>query len=430
MKFGTDGIRGTALVAPIDADGARRVGRAALRWAQANGDGHVWVARDTRPSGPLLAQAVLGAVADAGGIAHDLGVLSSPALSAVVAQEPGVGVMITASHNPAEDNGFKMLRPDGGKPDDAMSATLEAWLAEPLAPADGGLIHNDHELGLASYERALGRAAGDLSALAGRTIALDLAHGAASVALPLLRALTPHTRWVVRGGGDGVINEGVGSQHPQGLAQLVLDENCDAGLAVDGDADRGLLVDEKGHVLPGDALLWLLAKGMGVRSLAITVMSNAAMEPSLPGVAVQRTPVGDRHVGAAMARDGVPLGGEESGHVLFGDGLPGGDGLLTGLRALQLAWQDHETLSAATRPFVPFPRKLTKVKVAAKPPLEGLHQVQALVQEEEERLGDGRVFLRYSGTEPALRVLVEGRSAQQVAEVSERVTHAMTEWLG
>ena len=189
--------------------------------------------------------------------------------------------------------------------------------------------------------------------------------------------------------------------------------------AVDGDGDRCVLVDERGRVVHGDKLAWLLAVNSGVRSMAVTVMSTSALEPALPGVHVHRTPVGDKHLMRAMAQHGLPLGCEESGHVLFSDGLPGGDGLLTGLRALA---NDRRPLSDKLAAFKPFPRVKGKVKVNARPPLDALSELQACVEAANARLNGGRVFLRYSGTEPILRVLVEGPDQAVVEEVAAEVT--------
>jgi phosphoglucosamine mutase len=200
----------------------------------------------------------------------------------------------------------------------------------------------------------------------------------------------------------------------------VREGRLDAGIALDGDADRCVLVDERGEVVHGDALTWCLARDLGVDGLAVTVMSNAALEPALPGVIVHRTPVGDRHLQAAMRAHGLLLGAEESGHVLFGD-FPGGDGMLTGVRALAAAWRAAPTLSAAVRGFLPWPDARAKVRVSRRPPLQSLDGYEARVAAATARLAGGRVLLRYSGTEPILRVLVEGPDAAVVAAVRDEL---------
>jgi phosphoglucosamine mutase len=430
MRFGTDGIRGPAGLTPIDADGAEAVGRAALAWAREAGLDRVVIARDTRPSGPELVAAVCAGVIGAGGTAVDAGVLPSAGLATAVAAElGGAGVMVTASHNPAADNGFKVIGPGGYKPDDARTAWLEARLLEvPTAVAPGERVDGS-EAALAAYQAAFARAAGPLSALQGRRVLVDLAHGAATATAPDLAA-SLGVDATFRARGDGTINDGVGSEHVDGLAAEVVAGGFAAGIAVDGDADRCVLVDEAGQVVDGDALAWLLARAAGAERVAVTVMSTAALEASLPGATVQRTPVGDRHLSLAIRDDGCELGAESSGHVLFDDGLPGGDGLLTGLRGLAAAWSVADGVRAAVAPFVPFPRALTKVRVQRRPPIADTPAIAEVVLQGESVLGEGRVFLRYSGTEPVLRVLVEGRDADRVAEVSATVTARMAEVLG
>ncbi len=417
-------------MAPIDEDGARRAGAAAAAWSRASRGGVVFVARDTRPSGAALAAAALSGAASAGAWAVDAGVLPSAGLSAAVAATPGAtGVMVTASHNPVGDNGFKVLGPGGAKPDDAWTARLEAWLAAPPV-ADGGVVVDGKAQAGDAYTRAWIKAAGDLSPLRGRRIAIDLANGAASEWRALWSRALKGVDVCWLGAGDGVINDGCGSEHPESLAAAVRAQACDAGLAVDGDADRALLVDHTGAVVHGDRLTWLLTQGLGVRGLAVTVMSTLALESTLAGVRVVRTPVGDRHLSIAMREHGLDLGAEESGHVLFSHGLPGGDGMLTGLRALAAAFAAADSLQDAIAPFVPWPRKLTKVRAAARVPFESVAEIVEAIAVGEAALGQGRVFVRWSGTEPVLRVLVEAPDLDRVVHVSERVTEVCRRALG
>lgn len=431
IRFGTDGIRGTAGHFPVTAETALAVGRAAARLALEHGGSRVLVARDTRPSGTMLSAAVCAGVAAAGGKALVAEVLPTSGLMANLADDAAdAGVMITASHNPARDNGFKVLGSGGHKLSDTDSARFEGWLADSPEVSDPGDIVHMPLAARRSYHRALDAVAPDCTALTGIRIAVDLAHGAAHTTARWLRERYPGVTWCFRGDGDGTINEGVGSEHPAGVAALVIEQGCHAGFAVDGDADRCVLVDERGVVVPGDTLTWLLATRMDVRSLAITVMSSAALEAALPDVLVERTPVGDRHLARAMQQQGIPLGAEESGHVLFADGLPGGDGVLTGLRALALAGLGERPLSETLGAFTPFPRRQTKVVVSARPPLDEVEPLVEAARAGESRLGHGgRVFLRYSGTEPVLRVLVEGSREDLVAAVSADVTQRATEVL-
>ncbi|MEZ4319125.1 MAG: phosphoglucosamine mutase [Myxococcota bacterium] len=419
MKFGTDGIRGPAGTAPIDTASAVRIGRAAARLARQNGGGSVVVARDTRPSGGALALACLAGVASGGASAIDAGVVPTAALAVALARgRATAGVMITASHNPWPDNGFKLLSEGGRKLSDAETTAVEGWLAEPDGDSGTyGPVEDAHRPILWGWTGALEERVPERTALEGRRIAVDLAGGAAMVGLAWLKSAVP-ADWVVVP--SKRINDGVGSEHPERLAELVRSEGCEAGLAVDGDADRCVLVDERGEVVPGDALAWMLARALGVKSMAVTVMSTGALAPSLPGVDLTVTPVGDKHLQAAMRAAPIPLGCEESGHVLFAD-HPGGDGLLAGLRALAHALPQGR-LSDVLAPFQPWPRKTAKIRVSARPALDSVPPIVRAIAEGEAALGPGgRVFLRYSGTEPVLRVLVEGRDAASVAAVAATV---------
>ena len=421
VRFGTDGVRGRAGELPCTVEVAVAMGRAVARLARQVGDGSVVVARDPRPSGHMLVSGVLAGVCAQGGRAFDAGLLPTSAVSVAIAEgRAAAGVMVTASHNPWTDNGFKVFGPGGYKLDDPVAAKIEAWLAAPAQTSDPGEIIDARARAKADYFAALTDALSHRHLLAGRRVAIDLANGAAQAAKSWLEASVP-VDWVFVGG-SGRINDGCGAQHPERLAAAVLSHGCDAGFAVDGDADRCVLVDDTGAVLSGDALAWLLALHMGVKRLAVTVMSSAALDAGLPGVQVLRTPVGDRHLSALLRSDGLALGCEDSGHVLFADALPGGDGLVTGVRALGYALREGR-LSEQVAEFQPLPRVLTAVPVGQRPPVDRVPVLVEAVDEGRAALGThGRVFLRYSGTEPVIRVLVEGVDAVAVAEVSRRVT--------
>ena len=424
IAFGTDGVRGTAGAFPIVPEVAYRVGRAALKLAKKLGGQRVLIARDGRPSGGPLASAVASGVADAGGEALDAGVVCTAALQTAVHEGLGsVGVMVTASHNPEADNGFKILSAKGRKPSDDEIASVELWLDDLASQPKGpppieDLADEVRSRWLASVERS----AGDLSVLRGKRIAIDLANGALAPSREKIQELIPaEIIWL---GTRGPVNGGVGSEHLEALSAAVRANSCAAGFAVDGDADRCRLVDETGREIPGDAVLWRLAIDMAATGIAVTIMSNGALERQLTGVRVVRTQVGDRSVRQAMDREGLVLGGEESGHVLFAD-HPGGDGLLCGLRTLLAAFRFSPVLSEAFSSFQPLPRKITKVKAKSQPPIERLVAVQRARIAGLERLGPcGRVFLRYSGTEPVLRILVEGEPLSAVEAVSASVTSA------
>lgn len=421
MKFGTDGIRGAAGAAPIDSEAGVRVGRAAARLARANGSPVVVIAHDTRPSGPMLAAAVAAGVAGEGAIAQLAGIAPTPALAVALNDgDAGAGVMITASHNPWSDNGFKLLSEGGRKLTDDENLHVEQWLASD--EHNGGVgyfvdVEADVKAGWLARLAAL-----DLTSLAGKRLAIDLAEGAAIVAREWLESAPFEVVFVA---GDR-INDGVGSEHPGRLVAAVKEHGCFAGIAVDGDADRCLVVDERGTVVHGDALTWWLARSLGVDALAVTVMSTAALGASLPGVDVHITPVGDRHLQIAMREHGMQLAAEESGHILFGD-HPGGDGLLAGLRALAAV---EGSLSDALSAFTPWPRVKSKVKVDERVPLDELPAIGAMITAGEQQLGEGgRVFLRYSGTEAVLRILVEGREQKVVDRVAVDVEAVVREML-
>jgi phosphoglucosamine mutase len=424
IRFGTDGVRGHAGTAPITAEGGLAIGQAAAQLAFELGTGRVLLARDTRPSGPALEAAVAAGILSRGGQSLLAGVLPTAGVGVCLdAELADVGVMITASHNPSEDNGFKIIGRRGRKLDASQIAKVEQWMAQGTTTADSGFgqMQAFHEDAWGTWLDALSRATQGRSALAGQRIAIDLAHGAAA---PSARWLAEQTEvdWVILGDGSGVVNDGVGSENLAHLGRVVVDQGCVAGFAVDGDADRCRLVDEQGCPVPGDAVTWLLARSMSATDIAVTVMSNGALELSLPETRVVRTPVGDRFLREAMDRDHLQLGAEESGHVLFDD-YPSGDGLVTGLRALTALLSSGVAASEVLSGFVPLPRRLTKVPVSTRPPLDEVDVIVTARAQELQGLGPGgRVFLRYSGTESYMRVLVEGREARAVAEVSDRMT--------
>ena len=430
VAFGTDGIRGRAGTFPCTVEVGLQVGRAAARLARALGGDRVLIGRDTRPSGPALEAAVAAGAAAQGARVLLAGIL--PTSGVAVALHAGlgdVGVVLTASHNPAHDNGFKVLGPRGRKLDDDEQRRVEAWIAEsPEGGAPPGGVEAVAEQATEAWWRGVRAAAPDPELLRGRRIAIDLAHGALAPHADRLRATFP-ADWVVVGAGEGTINDAVGSEHLASLQRAVREHGCEAGLAFDGDADRCRVVDERGEIVPGDAVAWFLARARGARTLAVTVMSSGALEASLEGVRVLRTPVGDRHLREAIDAQGADLGSEESGHVLFAD-FPAGDGLVTGLRLLGAALPQG-SLSAAFSGFRPLPRRLEKVRVARRPPLDTVAELREAASAGEAALGaHGRVYLRYSGTEPVLRVLVEGADAATVDAVADRVVEVAERVLG
>ena len=404
--FGTDGIRGRWGEPPLTESIALGLGKAVR--AQF-GAGPVLLGRDTRASGPeILEQLVTGL----GGEVVDLGVVPTPAVSALcAAREAVAGVVITASHNPWHDNGLKVVDGQGRK----LSLEAEAQLEDRILNGTFTFtetLRAQRVDGALQYLGLLDEKVGHMS-LRGVRIALDCANGAGHLTAPrALASLGAEVRPIGVEPDGRNINHGLGAVHPRVLAKHVVETGADVGICLDGDADRCILVDRAGVVVDGDALLLLLADQPGVVG---TVMCNAALERQLAnrGLGFVRTAVGDRNVAGVMARNGWPVGGEPSGHVLLADGFPTGDGLLTALRVLA----GGIDLGRRLFDWRPDPSSLVNVRVPSKPDLEslaGLHEAKATALTQ----GASRVLLRYSGTEPKLRVLVEaprGEDAERLA---------------
>ncbi|MFT4626621.1 MAG: phosphoglucosamine mutase [Myxococcota bacterium] len=419
VQFGTDGVRGPAGQMPITAEVGVAVGRAVAEWA----GGPILVARDPRPSGPGLAAAVGAGAASQGAAVIDAGVAPTPAVGcALAAGMARAAVVVTASHNSWPDNGFKVLGPGGRKPTPDDVAVLEALIMAPPAPSHPfAPIMSSEAIVSAWLDRLV-----PSDALAGARIAVDFSNGAGAVAQDWLRRSVP-AQWTFIGV-DGLPNDGCGSEHLEALGDAVRTHGCALGIALDGDGDRCRIVDERGKAVSGDAVTWLLARDLGVTHLAVTVMSNGALEVALPGVQILRTPVGDKHLQAALEAGQATLGAEESGHILFSD-HPAGDGLLAGLRIADAALR-RGAASAVFAEFRPLPRRLAKLAVHHRPPLADLPALTQATALAEATLGPGgRVYLRYSGTEPVLRLLVEGATQPAVEAALDAVTAVAAELL-
>ncbi|MBN1337231.1 MAG: phosphoglucosamine mutase [Deltaproteobacteria bacterium] len=427
VSFGTDGLRGRAGTFPIEADTAARLGR--ILGARL---GTIVVARDTRVSGPALVAGVARGVAEAGGSGVDVGVLPTPGLSVLVALGWGrCGVMVTASHNPPDENGLKVLGPDGRKLSDEAQSSLEDALASDLAErspprGDRPLVDRARVARDAYLDALLGRIP-DGRWLEGRRVVADAAHGAACHTLPEVLARLGATVEPLACEEDGTrINVGVGALHPKLAAAHVLETGADVGIALDGDGDRVALVTASGRVLEGDALLFLLAKPPAVVG---TIMTNAGVESALArrGIALFRAPVGDRNVEAERMSRALTVGAEPSGHVCLADGLPTSDGALTALSVLAAGFDLDERMRGCPL----YPRAQRAVRVQDRPPLE---EVPGLAQARTRALAalgpGGRLILRYSGTEPVLRLLVEGRRATRVEAVAQAFTRFLEEAIG
>ena len=416
--FGTDGVRGPYGGPVINDEFAERLGFAAARWLR--GAGTVVIGRDTRQSGPALEAALTRGLVAGGVEVVSLGVLPTPAVSrAVRVQQRVLGVVVTASHNPAEDNGIKFFGAAGLKLTDAQEEGIEKLIPERVEPVSGPSRDEvrTESSGSADYVATM---CGLLRAnvLHGWRIVLDTANGATCTTSPVvLRALGAEVISLGDAPDGKNINAGIGSEHPEKLAALVRERGARIGIAHDGDGDRCILCDEQGNVLDGDEILTILAthalrRGtLTKNTLVVTVQSNLGVDAAIAaaGGRVCRTPVGDRYVIERMRAEGATLGGESSGHIVCADISPTGDGLLAALKVIDVMLETGEPLSALRRRLKKFPQKTAALRVAEKRPVEELRSVSAATAELEAALGErGRVMVRYSGTEAKIRLLIEG----------------------
>lgn len=434
--FGTDGIRGQFGGPVINEEFASRLGAAVGRWLKEAGgasQGAVLIGRDTRASGVALARAAAAGLAAEGWRVVDLGVLPTPAVSrAVKAGGAALGVMITASHNPAEDNGIKFFNGTGVKLTDAQEAEIERQLSETVVAVGSEALPAGEALG--DYLGAAG-ALLPASALTGWKIVLDTANGATCAASPMvLRGLGAEVIGIGDRPDGTNINADVGSEHPEALAARVVAEGARLGIAHDGDGDRCVLCDEKGGVLDGDEILTILAThalahGRLVKKILVaTVQSNLGVDAAIAaaGGTVRRSAVGDRYVIEEMLKCGATLGGESSGHVICLENAATGDGLVAALKVIEVMLATGKPLSELRGVLRKFPQLTAALKVKTKTPLESLPGLQAVIAALESELGaDGRLLVRYSGTEAKLRLLVEGPSESTVRVAMARLEAAV-----
>jgi phosphoglucosamine mutase len=442
--FGTDGIRARFGDEPLTEATVRRVGAALGRHLEAIGAPKlVVVGGDTRRSKEAIAGWLNQGLATAGVATLDLGTIPTPAVAWWAPRlDAGAGVVVSASHNPAEDNGIKLFDPRGFKWPTAEERALEERIAATAPPLHVEDLAPAREVPDAAnrYLRWLAKEAGGGPALAGKRIVLDTANGAASaLAGPLFRALGAQVELLFdRPDGDN-INRGCGSTAPGALQAAVVAGGHDLGFAFDGDADRCLLVDERGELRDGDAMLFLWAGALRRRGelasprVVATSMSNLGLERALAalGVDVVRCDVGDREVVETLRRSGLRLGGEQSGHLVDLHLSTTGDGLLTAVRIAAILARGGEPVSVALRDFHRFPQILLNVEVARKPAFDTLPGVTSAARAAEERLGaEGRLVLRYSGTEPLARVMIEGPDAATIRALAEEIAGALRDEIG
>jgi phosphoglucosamine mutase len=441
--FGTDGIRGRSGEGYLTAAWAERFGRAvALKFGAPNRP--VVIGRDTRESGPMLEQAVASGIAAMGVDVTLLGVVPTPAIAFLTRRLDGcAGVVISASHNPYEDNGLKLFTGAGLKCDDALEAELEALiLGEPLQPASGtatGKITTWPDAA-ARYAKLAAEAYGKDLDLRGMKVVVDAGNGAAWFTTPtVLRALGAEVL-ALNVEPNGVnINAGCGSTHPEAMAKAVPDFGAAIGLAHDGDADRLICCDETGALLDGDEMLAvigldLLREGrLSKKTLVATVMSNLGLDEcfAAAGGTVLRAGVGDRYVLEQMLAHDLNVGGEQSGHVILRDHNTTGDGLVTALELLRIMRRTGKPLSELRRGLRKYPQQLVNVKVRERIPIDQIPEIADEVRAVEKELGSqGRVLLRYSGTEPKIRLLVETRDEAMLQPVVDRLLIPIRKHLG
>jgi phosphoglucosamine mutase len=446
--FGTDGVRGRANADPMTAEMALALGQAVSHvFRRRGGDRHrIIIGKDTRLSGYLFENALVAGMCSMGVDVLQVGPIPTPGMAFLTADmRCDAGVMISASHNPYQDNGIKFFSHEGWKLPDEIEARIEELiesgaLASLRAPAE--------EVGRAQrIEDASGRYVVFLKKtfpreqnLEGLRVVLDCAHGAAYKVGPTVLAELDAEVFPIGVSPNGRnINDDCGVMAPETVQRKVKELRADVGIALDGDADRCLLVDEKGNLVDGDAILALAARDMVERgalrggAVVATVMSNLGLERAVEklGLSLVRTAVGDRYVVEEMRAGGYNLGGEQSGHVVFLDHNTTGDGLISALQVLAYLRRKEKPLSQLVADIERFPQVLVNVRIAEKRPLEALPSLQAAVQKVEKAMdGRGRVLIRYSGTEPKARVMVEGDDEARVREYADAIAHELRRALG
>ncbi len=442
--FGTDGIRGVAGTYPLVKPLIRRMGAAAAAIYRSHVKQRApifLIGRDTRASGPWLAEAFAQGARSQGVTVRDVGVVSTPSLAYLVPKRRMLGgAMISASHNPAQFNGIKLFGPTGRKCPDAWERLIEQRITEQaeIKPKPIRLPKDLKAIG--QYLAFLKKTLPPRTTLRGLTLVVDCSHGSLSnIAPAFLRGLGARVIAIGAAPTGRNINAGWGSQHPEKMQREILRRKADGGLAFDGDADRIVMCDEAGIVLDGDYILACAArflkedKQLTGNRVVVTVMANLGMMKALESwdIKVLATPVGDRYVSEKLDEHGAIIGGEQSGHIIFHRHLPTGDGLLTGLQLLSMLRRRNLPVSWMTSLFQKYPQVLLNVHVKERKPLEECRVMQNEIAKAQKELGDeGRVFVRYSGTEPLLRIMMEGPDESRLKTMAETIAACARDTLG
>ena len=445
--FGTDGIRGMANEYPMTAEIAVRAGRAvATVFRDGSEKPKIIVGRDTRLSGQMLESAVVAGICSAGGDAYLTGVLPTPGVAFMAtAAKADAGVVISASHNPFYDNGIKLFKGNGYKLSDKKEADVEKLIL------DEGLVDSSQTVRETGTVIMQDNASEDYIAflkstlpanfsLNGLKIVLDCANGATFRTAPQLFSDLGAGVVALGVDPDGKnINHHCGSEHLDGLIQGVLETGAHIGLALDGDGDRLIAIDEKGQILSGDHILLICAdlmqrQGRLKNQCAVsTVMSNMGLGVALKkmGIRHEKSKVGDRYVMEKMNACGAVIGGEDSGHMIFADHHTTGDGSLTGLKLIEAIQTENKPLSELSRMMSPYPQVLINVDVHNKPDIESVPEIVAAIKSVESELGDrGRVLVRYSGTQPICRIMVEGPSEGDTQRYCQQISDIIYKSIG
>ncbi len=451
--FGTDGVRGTANLDPVTAELAMRLGRAAAHvFSQMPGYlGHgarkrLVIGKDTRVSGYMLESAITAGVLSMGLDVLLIGPLPTPGVAYMTRSlRADAGIVLTASHNPYQDNGIKFFRHDGYKLDDEAEAQIERLVftdeldgIRPTAEGLGRAKRIDDALGryIEFAKQSFPRA----RTLESIKIALDCGNGAAYKASPMILRELGANVTVINDNPNGInINAGCGSTYPEEVQKLVKTIGAQVGISHDGDADRVILCDENGDIVDGDEILAIAAEDylkrgcLAENTLVATIMSNCGLDEFVEGLGgkVLRTKVGDRYVIEEMLAKNLNVGGEQSGHMIFRDYSTTGDGIVSALQILRIMVETGKPLSELRRCLKKYPQAQRNLKVASKPPIGDLKEVSARVAECEKALaGKGRVLLRYSGTEPKIRLLIEGRDNEGIEKSADWIAEAIAEAIG